>query len=86
MTRSEIEAKLREILVNDFRVAPEKVTNDATFRGTLGLDSLDAVDFIYLATTAFSIKKDLEAFRELHTFAKVTDYIESEVKKHASSS
>jgi acyl carrier protein len=79
MNRDAIENKLREILTTDFRVAPEKIASEATFRGTLGMDSLDAVDFIYLVTKAFGLKQDLAAFRELHTVGKVVDYLAEEV-------
>ncbi len=79
MNRDAIENKLREVLTTDFRVAPEKIAPDATFRGTFGMDSLDAVDFIYLVTKAFGLKQDLGAFRELHTLGKVVDYLEQEL-------
>lgn len=75
MNRPEVEAKLREILTQDFRVPAEKITPDATFRGSFGMDSLDAVDLIYLVTKTFGMKQDISAFRDLHTFALVVDYV-----------
>lgn len=79
MNRDAIENKLREVLTTDFRVAPEKISPESTFRGTFGMDSLDSVDFIYLVTKAFGLKQDLAAFRELHTLGKVVDYLEQEL-------
>ena len=49
MTKDEILAKLRDILVDQVDADPAKVTMDATFQDDLQLDSLDlveAVDFI----------------------------------------
>lgn len=75
MNRQEVEAQLRKILIEDFRVPEAKITPDATFRGTFGMDSLDAVDLIYLVTKSFGMKQDISAFRDLHTFALVVDYV-----------
>ena len=81
MTRDDIAAKLTEVLVTEFRVPKEKVTAEATFRGTLGLDSLDATDLVFLLCKAFGLKPDLHAFRDLHTVTKVVDHLVAEVAK-----
>jgi acyl carrier protein len=75
MTHDEVLAQLREILQADFKVPQDKVTPDASFRGTLGLDSLDAVDLIYLVGKRFGVNASIESFRDLHTVRKVVDYI-----------
>jgi acyl carrier protein len=75
MTQDEALAQLKEILQGDFKVPPEKVVWDASFRGNLGLDSLDAVDLIYLIGKRFSVSANIENFRDLHTVRKVVDYI-----------
>ena len=75
MTHDEVLAKIREILTTDFKVPPERVTPEATFRGTLGMDSLDAVDLIYLLGKAFKVKATVDAFKDLHTVQKVADHI-----------
>jgi len=82
MTHDEVLSELKEILQADFRVAPEKVTWEASFRGALGLDSLDAVDLIYLVGKRFGVSATIEAFRDLHTVRKVVDYI-VEARKNA---
>ncbi len=79
MTSEEAFAKLKELLVTDFRIPPAKVTPSATFRGALGLDSLDSVDFIYLVTKTFGVKADTSDFRELHTVQLVADFIAARV-------
>ena len=75
MTESEVFEKLRGILEQDFRVPAAKITNEATFRGTFGMDSLDAVDFVYLASKAFGMKAEIGEFRELHTLGKVVTFL-----------
>jgi acyl carrier protein len=75
MTHEEVLARLTEILKNDFKVPPAKITPEATFRGTLGLDSLDAVDLIYLIGKSFGIKTKVESFADLHSVKAVADYI-----------
>jgi acyl carrier protein len=75
MTQEQVLARLKQVLQADFRIAPEKVTPDATFRGTLAMDSLDAVDLIYLVSREFGLKPDVEAFRDLDTVQKVVDHL-----------
>ena len=81
MTREEIEAKLVEIVCTEFRVPREKVKPEATFRGNLGLDSLDATDLVFLLCKSFGLKPDLHSFRDLHTVGKVIDHLTAEVAK-----
>jgi acyl carrier protein len=75
MTQEQVLARLKQVLQADFRIAPDKVTPDATFRGTLAMDSLDAVDLIYLVSREFGLKPDVEAFRDLDTVQKVVDHL-----------
>jgi acyl carrier protein len=79
MTEGEVFEKLRAILEQDFRVPTAKITNEATFRGTFGMDSLDAVDFVYLASKAFGMKAEIGEFRELHTLGKVATFLHGRV-------
>jgi acyl carrier protein len=83
MTDGDVLAKLTEILTRDFRVPREKITPDATFRGNMGLDSLDAVDLIYLLKKTFGLDVNVHAFRDLHAVKDVVAFIanENEAKK-----
>ncbi len=71
----EVLGRLRQILEEDFKVPAAKVTPEATFRGTLGLDSLDAVDLIYLVGKSFGFKATVDQFKDLHTVQKVVDFV-----------
>ena len=75
MTREQVLVKVKQILQADFRIEADRVTPDAAFRGGLGLDSLDAVDLIYLLSKEFGLKPDIESFRDLDTVQKVVEYL-----------
>ena len=75
MSHDEALQQLRKILEEDFKVPPVMVTPEATFRGTLGLDSLDAVDLIYLVGKSFGIKATVDNFKDLHSVQKVVDFV-----------
>ena len=75
MTHDEALSQLRRILEEDFKIPPAKVTAEATFRGTLGLDSLDAVDLIYLVGKSFGIKATVDNFKDLHNVQKVVEFV-----------
>lgn len=83
MTRDEVLGRLTAILSRDFRIPPERVKTDASFRGTLGMDSLDAVDLVYLICKDLGLKPDLHPFRDLHTVDKVVTHLTAELAKKA---
>ena len=75
MTRDEVLAKLREILSTNFNVPAEKVTPEASFRSSFGLDSLDIVDLVFFLQKAFGYEAELDEYRELHTVEKLVDFV-----------
>ena len=79
MTREDVKTKLAAILVEDFRVPTALIADDATFRGTLGMDSLDAVDFTYMVKKTFGIDGDISTFADLHTFGKVVAHVSEKI-------
>lgn len=74
-SKEEILTRVARILHDDFKVAEDKVTPQATFGGTFGLDSLDIVDFIFFLQKEFGIKAELEDYRDLHTVRKLVDFV-----------
>lgn len=82
MTSEEVFSKLKELLVQDFRIPESKITENATFRGTMGMDSLDTVDFIYLVSKTFGVKAEISEFRELHTVSLVADFLTKKLAAH----
>ena len=75
MTREEVEAQVREIIVEKFQVAPEKVTADAKLDADLGADSLDLVDLMMILEDKFSLEISDEQAEKITSVGNVVDYI-----------
>jgi acyl carrier protein len=75
MTREEALARLKQILERDFEIPPHKVTLESSFMGTLGMDSLDVVDFVSYIEYAFDVDVGLQAYRDLDTVQKLLDFL-----------
>ena len=63
-----IEAQVREIIINELGVEPEKVTDDASFVEDLGADSLDTVELVMAFEEEFGIDipdEDAEKMRSV---------------------
>ena len=80
MNREEIRAKISAILESDFDVPADKVNDEASFRGTFGLDSLDIVDFILLLQKDFGFKAPTEAYQEIQNVAMLVDFVAEKLK------
>ena len=48
MTRTEIEEKVRDFMIEDMEIAEEKVHANALLKEDMGIDSLDYVDIIVI--------------------------------------
>lgn len=79
MTDEQLRTRIADLLVEHFEVPREKVTGDATFRRTLGLDSLDVVDFVWFVHEAFGYKAELAEYRDLQTVDGLVAFVRSKV-------
>jgi acyl carrier protein len=75
MTKDEIFAEIRAILIKDFECEPEAVTPEARFREDLDFDSIDAVDLIVRLQNRTGIKVKAEDFQSIRTLGDVADVI-----------
>ena len=75
MDKDSIVEKINGFLVDEFEVAPEKITPDANLRDTLGLDSLDYIDLGVVIESNFGFKVKHEDFAGIATFQNLYDYI-----------
>ncbi len=74
-----IEAKVKEIIVKQLGVDPEKVTLEASFVDDLGADSLDTVELVMAFEEEFGVEIPDEAAEKIATVKDAVDYI----KEHA---
>jgi acyl carrier protein len=76
MNTDQIRARVAEILSENFDITADKVTDEATFRRTLGLDSLDVVDFVWFLHDTFGYKAELAEYREIETVGDLVVFIQ----------
>ena len=75
-TRTDIFAKLSEILVEIVEVEAAEISADAELYDDLDIDSIDAVDLIVRLKELTGKKVDPEDFKEIRTVDDVIDAIE----------
>ena len=69
------EARVREIIVNELGVEPEKVTDDASFVDDLGADSLDTVELVMAFEEEFGIDIPDEDAEQMRTVGDAIKYL-----------
>lgn len=74
---TEIENKVRAIVVDKLGVAETEVTREATFTGNLGADSLDIVELIMDLEKEFNIQIPEEDSQKIQTVGDAIDFIEA---------
>jgi acyl carrier protein len=72
-----IEARVREIIINELGVEPEKVTDDASFVEDLGADSLDTVELVMAFEEEFGIDIPDEDAEQMRTVGDAISYLKS---------
>ncbi|MBR1717457.1 MAG: acyl carrier protein [Paludibacteraceae bacterium] len=73
---SEIESKVKAIIVDKLGVEESQVTNDANFQTDLNADSLDTVELIMEFEKEFGISIPDEDTQKISTVGDVVAYIE----------
>ena len=79
MTRTEIEEKVREFLIDDLEIDEEKIAPEALLKDDLGIDSLDFVDIVVIVEKKFGFKIKPEEMADVKTLIHFCDYIEQKV-------
>lgn len=70
------EAKVKEIIVEELGVEPDKVTPEASFVDDLGADSLDTVELVMALEEEFGIDIPDEDAEKMRTVGDAVAYIE----------
>lgn len=73
---SEIESKVKEIIVSQLGVEADKVVPSATFVDDLGADSLDTVELIMAIEEEFDCEIPEEEAANISSVQEVIDYLE----------
>ena len=79
MTRTEIEEKVRNFLIEDLEIEEDKIFDDAKLKDDMGIDSLDFVDIVVIVERNFGFKIKPEEMAGVTTLRQFIDYIESKV-------
>jgi acyl carrier protein len=74
---ADIEAKVKDIIINELGVEAEKVTRDASFVEDLGADSLDTVELVMAFEEEFGMEIPDEEAEKLQTVGDAIDYIQN---------
>jgi acyl carrier protein len=69
-------SKVKEIIINELGVDPEKVTGEAAFVDDLGADSLDTVELVMAFEEEFTIDIPDEDAEQMRTVGDAISYIE----------
>ena len=73
------ESKVKEIIINELGVEPEKVSLEASFVEDLGADSLDTVELVMEFEDEFEISIPDEDAEKIQTVGDAIEYIKKRV-------
>lgn len=79
MEREKIVAIANDFLINEFEVDGDEISNDAYFKKTLGLDSLDYIDLVVVIESNFGVKLGEADFKNIITFEDFYSTIENKI-------
>ena len=74
---ADIEAKVKEIIVNKLGVDDAQITPEASFTNDLGADSLDTVELVMEFEKAFNLQIPDEDAEKISTVGDAVKYIKS---------
>jgi len=75
MEKSEIEAKVKEVVAEQLNVDASKVVPEASFIDDLGADSLDTVELVMALEEKFGLEIPDEEAEKIKTVGIAIDYI-----------
>ena len=77
---SNVEEKVKDIIVEELGVEREKLTSEASFMEDLGADSLDTVELVMAFEKEFDIDIPDEDAEKLRTVGDALAYLNEKVK------
>lgn len=79
MEKEKIITIVNDFLVNEFEVDADEINNEANFKTTLGLDSLDYIDMVVVIESNFGVKLGEADFKKVVTFEDFYSTIENKI-------
>lgn len=76
----DIEAKVKEIIMNKLGVDAAQVVSTASFTNDLGADSLDTVELVMEFEKAFSLSIPDEDGEKISTVGSAVEYVKSKLQ------
>jgi len=74
---SNIEARVKQIIIEQLGVTEDKVTNEASFVEDLGADSLDTVELVMALEEEFECEIPDEEAEKITTVQEAIDYVKA---------
>jgi acyl carrier protein len=74
---ADVEAKVKEIIINKLGVEDSQITPEASFTNDLGADSLDTVELVMEFEKAFNLQIPDEDAEKIGTVGDAVRYIKS---------
>ena len=78
---SNVEEKVKDIIVEELGVEREKLTSEASFMEDLGADSLDTVELVMAFVKEFDIDIPDEDAEKLRTVGDAMNYLHEKIGK-----
>ena len=78
---SNVDEKVKDIIVEELGVEREKLTSDASFMEDLGADSLDTVELVMAFEKEFDIDIPDEEAEKLRTVGDAMSYLHEKIGK-----
>jgi acyl carrier protein len=78
---SNVEEKVKDIIVEELGVEREKLTSEASFMEDLGADSLDTVELVMAFEKEFDIDIPDEEAEKLRTVGDAMNYLHQKIGK-----
>ena len=79
MNRQEIEATVKDFLVEELELNGENIKPEARLKEDIGIDSLDFVDIVVIVEKKFGVKIKPEELTDVKLFSQFCDYLERKV-------
>jgi acyl carrier protein len=77
---ADVEAKVKEIIMNKLGVESSQVTTTASFTNDLGADSLDTVELVMEFEKAFNLQIPDEDAEKISTVGDAINYLSGKAK------